>query len=248
MAEATRRMLDAAQLKAESRVLDVGTGTGETAIQAAERIGPKGRVIAIDASAPMLEQAKTNIRNSGMTNVEVRQMDGAHLELEDASVDAVIGRNAMQFLPRWPDPLRGFRRVLRPAGRLSFIVWAPKAVNAFIDLPVSLAVEHGLMRVPAPSLEGPYALDNAGRLRTDLASCGFRDVSVEEVVGEAQFQDGGALVSYLRDGPMYRRNYDELDELDRRRFDEAITAAVERFRVGDGYRVQATSLLVTASR
>jgi len=49
-------------------------------------------------------------------------MHGSDRRLKEASVDAVIGRNAMQFLPGWPRPLRGFDRVLRPGGRLAFVV------------------------------------------------------------------------------------------------------------------------------
>jgi ubiquinone/menaquinone biosynthesis C-methylase UbiE len=248
MAEATGRMLDAAQIGAGSHVLDVGTGTADTALLAAERMGATGRVIAIDASTVMVEQALNNVRKAGAANVEVRHMDGADLELDDASVDAVIGRNAMQFLPDWPRPLDGFRRVLRDGGRLAFIVWAPVELNPYFQLPVTVAQEHGWMRVPAAQLATPYSLDDAARLRSNLGSAGFREVSVERVIGKVEMADGATLVTYLRDSPMFHSNYDELDDADRAAFDAALTAAIERFRNADGYRVQATSLLAAARR
>ena len=49
LAEATTRMLDSARLGLRSQVLDVGTGTGDTALLAAERVGSAGHVLAIDA-------------------------------------------------------------------------------------------------------------------------------------------------------------------------------------------------------
>src|SRR5437773_10432448 len=88
-----------------SQVLDVGTGTGDTALLAAERVGPAGHVLAIDASPEMVQQAVGKVRKSGLDNVDVQVMDGARLSLADVSRDAVIGRNAMQFLPGWPLPL-----------------------------------------------------------------------------------------------------------------------------------------------
>jgi SAM-dependent methyltransferase len=175
-------------------------------------------------------------------------MDGARLELPDACVDAVIGRNAMQFLPNWPEPLEGFRRVLRPGGRLSFIVWAPKEVNSFFQLPITVAQENGWMRLAASSLELPYRLADANRLKGELEAAGFRDAAIERIVGEAKLDDAASLARYLRDGPMYRNNCDLLDEEDRSRFEHALDAAIERFREGDGYRVQATSHLASGTR
>ena len=102
LAEATTRMLDSALLGPRSQVLDVGTGTGDTALLAAERVGPAGHVLAIDASPEMVEQAIGKVRKAGLDNVDVQVMDGARLALPDVSRDAVIGRNAMQFLPGWP--------------------------------------------------------------------------------------------------------------------------------------------------
>ena len=75
-------MLDAARIGPKSQVLDVGTGTGDTAVLAAELVGPTGRVIAIDASAEMLNVAAESARASGLDHIEFRQMDGGNLALE----------------------------------------------------------------------------------------------------------------------------------------------------------------------
>jgi ubiquinone/menaquinone biosynthesis C-methylase UbiE len=248
MAEATQRMLAAARIGLGSRVLDVGTGTGETALLAAERAAPIGKVIAIDASPAMIEQARAHVREAGVANVDLRVMDGAQLEVEEASVDAVIGRNAMMLLPEWPAPLAGFHRVLRPGGRLSFIVWAPKEENPFFYLPVALARKHGWMRVPIASLEGPFQLADARSLRRDLEAAGFRASAVERVASETRMMNAAALVAYLREGPMYLNNADQLSQADRAAFDEALVAAIERFRDGDGYRIATVSLLTTGTR
>jgi SAM-dependent methyltransferase len=248
MAEATQRMLAAAQIGLGSRVLDVGTGTGETALLAAERVAPIGRVIAIDASPAMIEQAKAHVREAGVANVELRVMDGGRLEVEEASIDAVIGRNAMMLLPDWPAPLAGFHRVLRPGGRLSFIVWAPKEENPYFYLPVALARKHGWMRVPTASLEGPFHLADARSLRRDLEAAGFRGAAVDRVASETRMMDAAALLAYLREGPMYHANADQLSPADRAAFDEALRDGVEQFREGEGYRIRSVSLLATGTR
>ena len=52
---ATEMMLDLAKVDAGSRVLDVGAGTGESTLVAAQRVGPNGRVLATDIAASVLE-------------------------------------------------------------------------------------------------------------------------------------------------------------------------------------------------
>ena len=53
-----RRALARAGLQPGMRVLDIGTGTGLTAREAAHLVGPAGEVIGVDPSAGMMEQAK----------------------------------------------------------------------------------------------------------------------------------------------------------------------------------------------
>src|SRR5207247_3002121 len=205
LAEATTRMLDSALLGPRSQVLDVGTGTGDTALLAAEHVGPAGHVLAIDASPEMVEQAIGKVRKAGLDNVDVQVMDGARLALPDVSRDAVIGRNAMQFLPGWPLPLMGFNRVLRRGGRLAFIVWGPPEENPYFHLPVSLAREHGWMRAPREALETPYRLADADRLHADLTTAGLREVAVAGVAVAVQMLEAVPLASYRRARPIFTR-------------------------------------------
>jgi protein-L-isoaspartate O-methyltransferase len=248
MAEATKKMLAAANIGPGSRVLDVGTGTGDVALLVAEQVRPGGSILAIDQSAQMVEQALAHVKKAGMDHVDVRVMDGSHLELDDASFDAVVGRNAMQFLPGWPLALTGLSRVLRPGGRLSFIVWATKEENAFLHLPVSLAAARGWMRVPPSSLESPYRLANQDALLADLAAAGFKDTNVERIAAQARLPEAEPLAAYLREGPMFHANADQLSDEERSAFETALLEAIERFRDGDSYRVPAVSLLATGTR
>ena len=248
MAEATRQMLDAAQLRPGGHVLDVGTGTGDTALLAAQRVGPDGHVLAIDASPEMVNLARDKIEKSGVSQIEVRVMDGADLDLPEASHDAVIGRNAMMFLPGWPAPLQRFHRVLRPGGRLAFIVWASPEENPFFHLPVALVREHGWLRIPTDTVEIPFRLADADRLRADLKSAGFITSAVERVAIEVRISEAAPLLAYIREGPLFRANVDHLTESERLDLDEALVDAIERFREGSGYLIRAVSLVATGAR
>ena len=89
---ATDRMLYPAQLKPGDSVLDMTCGTGEPAIPAAQRVGPTGKVIAIDWIVDMVTFAREKAHTMGVTNIEFRVADGEALDIAPASVDAVTIR------------------------------------------------------------------------------------------------------------------------------------------------------------
>lgn len=94
-------------------VADVGCGTGFLATGLLDTVAT---VHCLDASAPMLEQARRNLANSD--SVHFHLADGGCLPLATGSVDAAV---ANMYLHHAPDPagaLREMARILRPGGRL----------------------------------------------------------------------------------------------------------------------------------
>ena len=95
----TELMLDLAGVTVGSRVLDLGAGTGDQTLLAAQRVGPGGAVLATDISAPMLDLAREAARAAGLRNVQTRVMDAQHLELDSGSLDAAIAASACSSSP-----------------------------------------------------------------------------------------------------------------------------------------------------
>jgi ubiquinone/menaquinone biosynthesis C-methylase UbiE len=126
---ATELMLDLANLREGSRVLDVAAGTGEQSLLAAQRLGTSGRLLAIDLAAPMLEEAVASARAAGITTIETRVMDAQHLELEAASFDAAISRLGVMLVPDPGAVFAGVRRVLKPGGKFAVLVYGAMEHN-----------------------------------------------------------------------------------------------------------------------
>src|SRR3954453_11928224 len=72
---ATRLALQLAGITSGMRVLDLGTGTGEVALLAAEAVGPTGSVVGVDQSPDVLEYAAGKCRARGVTNVRFERAD-----------------------------------------------------------------------------------------------------------------------------------------------------------------------------
>src|SRR6201987_4072910 len=64
-----KRTIDRLALSAGAEILDVGCGTGASALPAAETVGAKGSVIGIDLSERLLDRARSKAKARGITNV-----------------------------------------------------------------------------------------------------------------------------------------------------------------------------------
>jgi SAM-dependent methyltransferase len=105
-------------------VLDAGCAAGEHAAWLVER---GARVVALDASAAMVELARTRLG----TAARVLQADLAlALPFEDAAFDVVLSSLTLHYLEAWAPPLREFARVLRPGGRLVLSTHHPLSTPA----------------------------------------------------------------------------------------------------------------------
>jgi ubiquinone/menaquinone biosynthesis C-methylase UbiE len=67
--------MDRAGLAAGASVLDIGCGCGHTTLELGRRVGPRGRVLGVDFSGPMLGPARRAARAAGSTHVRFAQAD-----------------------------------------------------------------------------------------------------------------------------------------------------------------------------
>ena len=107
-----------ADLKEGERVLDLGSGGGIDCFLAANQVGESGHVIGLDMTPDMLELARQNQANLGLTNVEFVQGEMEDMPLPDASLDVVISNCVVCLSPDKDAVFRETFRVLAPGGRV----------------------------------------------------------------------------------------------------------------------------------
>jgi SAM-dependent methyltransferase len=196
---ATELMLDLARIRAGDRVLDLAAGTGQQSIACARRVGPGGRVLATDIAPRILEYAAAEAHREGMRQIEVRAMDGEHLDLPEASFDAVISRVGLIYFPDQRRALAGIRRVLVPGGRVAAMVYSPADRNLFFSLPVSIIRRRANLGPPLPGQPGPFSLGGPGVLETALREAGFRDVESRTVAAPLRLPGSADCVRFERE-------------------------------------------------
>ena len=118
-------LLREADLAPGHTVLDVCTGPGWLAIEAATRVTPRGEVLGVDLSSRMCAVAERNAREASVPNVAFRVMDAEHLDLPEAARDRVLCSLGLMHMPNPARAVAEFARVLRPGGRAIATVWGP---------------------------------------------------------------------------------------------------------------------------
>lgn len=108
-----------ADLRPGETVLDLGSGGGLDVILSARRVGPEGKAYGVDFLPEMLELARTNAADAGVSNVEFLEGMIEDLPLEPATVDVVISNCVINLAPDKGPVLAEIARVLRPGGRVA---------------------------------------------------------------------------------------------------------------------------------
>ncbi len=175
------RVLDAAGVARDDRLLDVACGTGVLARAAAVRVGPGGSVAGIDPGNGMLAVAKELA-----PDVEWKESTAESLPFPDRAFDAVVSQFGLMFFSDRSQALREMVRVLKPGGRLAVAVWDSLENSQAYPEEVEL-LQRLAGKAAADALRAPFVLGDEAELVDLFESSGVDSVSVETHTGTARF-------------------------------------------------------------
>lgn len=167
------RLVEFANLQNGQKILDIATGTGIVALNAAQKVGSEGKVIGVDISTGMLNNAKQKLAQTSLQNVEFIEADAEKLDFDDNSFNAILCSLAVCYLTDIPTALRNWHRLIKKDGFVAFNVWYE---NAF---PPSVLFREVAQRfgINVPNPNAP--MGTSERCNQLLQEIGFRDIQIE---------------------------------------------------------------------
>ena len=235
------------------RVLDVGCGFGDTAIQLAMRVGRDGAVVGVDCCDAFLDHAECEARDHGLTNLSFMRGD-AEIALPTSGFDFVFARFGTMFFANPVAGLRNMRMALKPGGRMVHIVWRNRTDNPWLSMARDIVLEY----LPQPDDgaqtcgPGPFSMSDPETVTAMMKSAGYENIELQRV--DAPVLVGNnvaeAIDFQLAIGPAGEVFREAGEEAERRRPDieRALAHAINQQKLSsDGIVMDSSSWVISAT-
>jgi SAM-dependent methyltransferase len=126
----------------------------------------------------MLGVAQEHAHAQRLANMEFRDADAEQLPFASASFDRVTCRFGIMFFPDTQKSLSEIRRVLKPTGSISFLVWGSPFENPLFSTMLGPFLKHIKVPTPAPDAPHVFRFADESKLAGALTSAGLHEVSV----------------------------------------------------------------------
>jgi ubiquinone/menaquinone biosynthesis C-methylase UbiE len=162
------------------KVLDIGCGFGETALEIGQIVGPSGEVVGIDCTDAFLDIANQERDAVGASNVRYEVGDAQICDLPEGCFDVVYSRFGVMFFQSAVRALRNANRALKPGGKVCLIVWRSLAQNPCWGAAKEIVLRH--LPPPGDSAStcgpGPFSMASEETDRAMLEAAGFPEVDL----------------------------------------------------------------------
>ncbi|MGE0621904.1 MAG: methyltransferase domain-containing protein [Pseudomonadales bacterium] len=199
-------------------VADYGCGPGGLAVELARRVGPSGRVLAVDINADFLARTRALCDAQGLGDrVDTRLMEGEQIPIEDGSVDRVLCKNVLEYVPDPEATVGEFHRIVKPGGivHVSDSDWGGVVLEPLGERFTRL------MSAASVAFRTPLI---ARRLYGIFRRAGFTDIRVQ-VMANADI--GGGLRGVITNMASYARTSGKIGEAEITAFLADVDRAVE---------------------
>ncbi len=176
----TNTLFSNINIKENSKILDIGCGSGNISKIISEKVGRKGEVLGIDISKPMLKLFNKTTKD--IKNIRSMQIDIQKYIFEKKLFNYAISRFGVMF---FENPYLAFKNIytsLKKGGFLTFVCWTDISYNDFFTLP-ALAVTRitGIKRPRITTKPGPFAFSNDNYLYKILKKNNYKNINIKTV-------------------------------------------------------------------
>ena len=157
--ERSSKLLESLQLKNGLVVADVGAGSGYFTFPIADKIGPKGKVLAVDIQDEMLDLIRKKMKDKKIANVEPIKGTETDPKLPDAGVDLIL---LVDVYHEFSDPYEmtvAMCKALKPGGKLVFVEFRMEDEKVPIKLVHKMSEKQVLKEMEPHPLKHAKTLD-----------------------------------------------------------------------------------------
>ena len=245
----TDALLSAAALNPDSVVLDLAAGSGDPALTIAKRL-INGRVIALDSARAGLLLANTHARQVGLGSMIACIHADAHaIPLAQSSVDRITCRCGIMFFNDMGLVMSEVLRVLKPGGRVAFLVWG-SFEQPFFDSTIAIVLRlvHGAQMPPQARTMFRFA--SHGSLAKALRAAGFCNVREESsTVPRIWSGTPEELWEYQQEiSTLCHPLFESIPTDLRAKVDGEVSSLLSRFRTGSVLSVPVNIIVVAGQR
>jgi ubiquinone/menaquinone biosynthesis C-methylase UbiE len=241
--EAGKVLIERLSLRSAERVFDIGCGTGLLAEYVAQVVGPSGRVLGIDPLPLRIEIA----RRKTAANLKFEVGDAYALNgHSDASFDVVYLNAVFHWLPEKLGPLRQFRRLLVPGGRLGLTTGLGDKLGTVQEVRKRVLAREPYAQFPEASAGAAQRVTLA-ELRGLFEQTGFELSSLEVLPNQVIQPSANAAIEFSQ-ASSFGNFLGHLPAHLRRTARAEIAHELEAFRVPDGILLQGARILAIAKK
>ncbi len=233
------------------RAVDVGCGFGDTAIELASRVGPKGSVLGIDCCEAFLDIARGDAAEAGVENVEFINADVQFYPFE-GDFDFCFSRFGTQFFENPVAGLKSMRRALKPGGTMTMIVWRGIDDNPWLGMAKDIVLRF----LPPPGDDGrscgpgPFSMAGQDMVTKQLEIAGYNGIEFERVdaplmVGNSPDDAVGFQLALGPAGEVFREAGEEAENK-REEITAALLAELSQYETDEGVVLPSSSWVITA--
>jgi SAM-dependent methyltransferase len=193
------RLVELAEVKPGSTVLDVGCGYGQPTLTAAEAAAPDGKVIATDPAPGMLAYGRERAADRGIENVEWVEADAASLDFGEGTFDAALSRWGIIFEPEGEEMAGRIRGFMKPGTKMAISSWGTPDQVPMIAMPMMAALQALELPPPPPGTPGPLSRPTPEAISSILEGGGFSDVTTDSLTVTMNYASPEEFTTFVRE-------------------------------------------------
>jgi ubiquinone/menaquinone biosynthesis C-methylase UbiE len=241
----TARLVERANIRPNTTVLDLSTGTGAAALLAAKAVGGTGLVVGIDLADGALSLAQTKASRAGLRNLRFEMLDSRNIVYRGGMFDTAITSFGMPSIGH-EQVLREVCRVLKEGASFHTLAWGPREAGDEWDAFDEVLARHRTGN-PSKTLAQLRAASDLLAASPDLAAvrdpatftakgraAGFAEARAEPYVGTVLFGGVDDYVAFRASWGTTERELSEMGATAKGPFRTDLEARLDDHRQDDG--------------